>query len=40
MLKLVNFLKNLQTLWTNNLRILIVKNAEFSGYCFYINTKI
>ena len=31
------FLKKLQTLQVNNLRILTIKNAKFSGYYFYIN---
>ena len=34
------FLRNLQTLQANNSRILRIKNAKFSGYCFYMNTKI
>ena len=40
MLKLGYFLKNLQTLQANNLRILSIKNATFSGYCFYMNANI
>ena len=32
------FLRYLQTLRTNNSRILRIKNAKFSEYCFYINT--
>ena len=35
--KLAYFLKNLQTSRANNSRILSIKNAKFSGYCFYIN---
>ena len=31
------FLRNLQTSWGNNLIILRIKNAKFSGYCFYVN---
>ena len=26
--------------WENNLRILRIKNVEFSGYCFYTKTKM
>ena len=36
--KLAYFLKNLQTSRPNNLRILSIKSAKLSGYCFYINT--
>ena len=36
--KLAYFLKNLQTSRPNNSRILRVKSAKLSGYCFYINT--
>ena len=39
MLKIAYFLRNLQTSRTNNSRILRTKNAKFSGYCFYMNTK-
>ena len=38
--KLVYFLRNLQTLRANNSRILRIKNAKFSGYCFYTYTNI
>ena len=38
--KLAFFLRNLQTSWANNSRILRIKNAKFSGYCFYMNTNI
>ena len=31
---------NLQTSRANNSRIVRIRNAKFSGYCFYINTKI
>ena len=34
------FLRNLQTSRANNLRILRIKNAKFSGYYFYKNTTI
>ena len=34
------FLRNLQTSQVNNSRILKIKNAKFSGNCFYINTSI
>ena len=41
MLKICQFfLKKLQTTWANNSRILRIKNAKFSGYCFYMNTNI
>ena len=36
--KLAYFFKNLQISRTNNSRILKIKNAKFSGYCFYLNT--
>ena len=32
--KFANILRNLQTWRVNNLRILRIKNAKFSGYCF------
>ena len=38
--KLAYFLRNLQTSRANNSRILTIKNAKFSGYCFYINTNL
>ena len=34
MLKLAYFLRNLQTSWANNLRILGNKKGKLSGYCF------
>ena len=40
MLKLAYFLKNLQNSWANNSRILMIKNAKFSGYCLYMNIKL
>ena len=36
--KLAYFLRNFQTSWVNNSRILMIKNAKFLGYCFYMNT--
>ena len=38
--KLAYSLRNLQTSRANNSRILRIKNAKFSGYCFYMNTNI
>ena len=35
--KLANFLRNLQTSRINNSRILRIKNAKFSGHCFFMN---
>ena len=40
MLKLACFLRNLQTLQVNNSRIIQIKNREFSGSCFYMNTDL
>ena len=40
MLKKAYFLRNLQTSRSNKPRILRIKNAKFSGYCFYLNTNI
>ena len=40
MLKISLFFKKLQTSRANNLRILWIKNVNFSGYCFYMNTNI
>ena len=40
MLKISLFLKHLQTSRVNNSRILRIKNAKFSGYCFYMNTNL
>ena len=37
---LVYFLRNLQTSQANNSRILRIKNAKFSGHCFYMNTNM
>ena len=34
MKKIAYFLRNLQTSRVNNSRILRIKNAKFSGYCF------
>ena len=36
----INPQKKLQTLLVNNLKILKVKNARFSGYYFYTNLNI
>ena len=38
--KLAYFLRNLGTSRANNSRILIIKTAKFSGYCFCMNTNI
>ena len=38
--KLAYFLRNLQTSWANNPRILRIKHVKFSGYCCYVNTNI
>ena len=38
--KLAYFVRNLQTSRANNSRILMIKNAKFSGYCFYMNANI
>ena len=38
--KFAYFLRNLQTSRANNSRILSIKNAKFSGYCFYMSTNI
>ena len=40
MLKIRQLLRHLQTSQANNSRILRMKNANFSGYCFDINTNI
>ena len=37
MLKLVYFLRKIQTLRVNNSRILTIKNAKLSGYYFYMS---
>ena len=33
-------ISNLQASWANKSRILRIKNAKFSGHCFYTTTKI
>ena len=38
--KLAYFLRNLQTSRANNSKILGIKNAKSSGYCFYLYTNI
>ena len=38
MLKISLFLRDLQTSRVNNPRITRIKNAKFSGYCFYTQT--
>ena len=38
--KLAYFLRNFKTSRVNNSRILRIKNAKFSGYCFYMNANI
>ena len=38
--KLAYFLRNLQTSRANNSRILRIKSAKFSRYCFHMNTNI
>ena len=38
--KLAYFLRNLKTSRGNNSRIRSIKNAKFSGYCFYMHTTI
>ena len=40
MLKISLFLRNFQTSWANKSRILSIKNAKFSWYCFYMNRNI
>ena len=40
MLKISLLLRKLQTSRVNNSRILRIKNAKCSGYCFYMNTNI
>ena len=39
-LKLVYFLRKIQTLRVSNSRILMIKNAKLSGYYFYMNFNI
>ena len=36
--KLAYFLRHLETSWVKNSRILWIKKAKFSGYCFNMNT--
>ena len=38
--KLAYFFRNSQTSRVNNSRILRIKNAKFSGYCFYMKTNL
>ena len=38
--KLANMLRNVQTSRTNNSRILRIKNAKISRYCFYMTINI
>ena len=38
--KLAYLLRNLQTSWTSNLKMLRIKNAKYPGYCFYMNANI
>ena len=40
MLKLAYFLKHLRTSRANKSGTLRIRNAKFSGYCFYMNTHI
>ena len=40
MLKIRILLRNLQNSLANDLRILGIQNAKFSGYCFYMNANI
>ena len=40
MLKISLLLRKIQLLRVNNLRILMIKNAKFSGYYFYMNLTI
>ena len=40
MLKISVLFKKIQTLCVNNSRILMSKNAKFSGYYFYMNMNI
>ena len=32
--------KKIPTSWVNNSRILSIKNANFSGYCLYMNLNL
>ena len=38
--KVAYFLKKIPTSWVNNSRILSIKNANFSGYCLYMNLNL
>ena len=38
--KLAYFLRKIQILRVNNLRILTIKNTKFSGYYLHMNTNI
>ena len=38
--RVFRFTHYLQTSRANNSRILMIKNANFSGYCFYMNTNV
>ena len=38
--KVAYFLRKIQTLRVRNSTILSIKNANFSGYCFYMNSNI
>ena len=38
--KLTYFLRNSQDPRANNSRIIRIKNAEFLGYCFHMNTNM
>ena len=40
MLKISLIFKKFTNLRANNLRILRIKNAKLSGYCFYMNANI
>ena len=40
MLKISLLFKKFTNLQENNLIIPMIKNARFSGYCFYMNTNI
>ena len=40
MLKAAYFLRKIQTLRVNNLGILAIENAKFSGYDFYMDKNI
>ena len=40
MLKISLLFKKFAKVMVNNSRILRIKNAKFSGYCFYVNKNI